>query len=368
MRPPAERGGAAHLIGPTDSLILTSCCSRSSALILPQHIPHRRQLQRRSSSNQSIPAILALGAMIPIVTGKFDLSIGYGLGLAHVVGLQLIVDATWPWPLRGLVVVIGGVARRRDQRSAGRIRADRLLHRHAGHRQRAVRDHRRITNGARIVPGRRRAVRCPSPTSTTPSSPDVPVVRRVPPGRWPCPVAPARTAAAGPLPLRARFKPPRRRALIGIPTKRYAIYAFACSAWSPGSRECCSPPSSRSETPASAWTTCCQPSSARCWAPPPSSPAGRTPSEPWLQSPSWPSAWPASASWAPNSGSRRCSTASPCSIAVGLAGYSARRKLRAGAVAAPPPNLPAAGDAGPPTPGGPSTGAGLPTAPATTAV
>ena len=42
--------------------------------------------------NQSIPAILALGATIPIVTGRFDLSIGYGIGLAHVVAMWLLVN------------------------------------------------------------------------------------------------------------------------------------------------------------------------------------------------------------------------------------------------------------------------------------
>ncbi|BAS12024.1 ribose transport system permease protein RbsC [Arthrobacter sp. Hiyo8] len=52
-------------------------------------------------------------------------------------------------------------------------------------------------------------------------------------------------------------------------------------------------------------------------------------------------------------------------IAVGLAGYSARRKLRAGAVAAPPPTIPTAGepaadDAGPSSPAGPGTPAALP--------
>lgn len=36
--------------------------------------------------------------MIPIVTGKFDLSLGYGLGLAHVMTMQLLANEAWPWP------------------------------------------------------------------------------------------------------------------------------------------------------------------------------------------------------------------------------------------------------------------------------
>ena len=59
-------------------------------------------------SNQSIPAVLALAAMVPIVTGAFDLSIGYGLGLAHVMVMQLLVHENWPWPLACLAVIAGG--------------------------------------------------------------------------------------------------------------------------------------------------------------------------------------------------------------------------------------------------------------------
>jgi ribose transport system permease protein len=41
--------------------------------------------------SQSVTAILALGAMVPLATKQFDLSIGYHLGLAQVliVGLQV---------------------------------------------------------------------------------------------------------------------------------------------------------------------------------------------------------------------------------------------------------------------------------------
>jgi ribose transport system permease protein len=61
-------------------------------------------------SAYAIIAILAQGAMIPIVTGNFDLSIGYGLGLGHVMTLLLVVNAGWPWPQACLAVLAGGVA------------------------------------------------------------------------------------------------------------------------------------------------------------------------------------------------------------------------------------------------------------------
>src|SRR6478609_5720013 len=59
--------------------------------------------------NQSIPAILALGATIPIVTGRFDLSIGYGIGLAHVVAMWLLVTHGVPWPIVAVLVLAGGL-------------------------------------------------------------------------------------------------------------------------------------------------------------------------------------------------------------------------------------------------------------------
>ena len=98
-----------HLIGGYGLLALTALLFLVFSLALPDTFP---TLDNVSSilSNQSIPAILALGAMIPIVTGRFDLSIGFGLGFAHVVVMQLIVNNGWPWPAACLTVVLAGAA------------------------------------------------------------------------------------------------------------------------------------------------------------------------------------------------------------------------------------------------------------------
>lgn len=53
---------------------------------------------------QSWQGLLALGATLPIATGRFDPSLGYGLGLEHVLVLYLQVDAGLAWPLAVLVV------------------------------------------------------------------------------------------------------------------------------------------------------------------------------------------------------------------------------------------------------------------------
>ncbi|MGP3965491.1 ABC transporter permease [Nonomuraea sp. 3N208] len=79
------------------------------ALALPDTFPTMANLTAIISA-YSIIAILAQGAMIPIVTGNFDLSIGYGLGLGHVMTLHLVVNAGWPWPQSCLAVLGGGIA------------------------------------------------------------------------------------------------------------------------------------------------------------------------------------------------------------------------------------------------------------------
>lgn len=99
------RGG--HLVGAYGLLALTALLFLIFSLTLPRTFPTRDTVDSILST-QSIPAVLALAAMVPIVTGAFDLSIGYGLGLAHVLVMQLIVHEGWPWPLVCLTVIVGG--------------------------------------------------------------------------------------------------------------------------------------------------------------------------------------------------------------------------------------------------------------------
>jgi len=77
------------------------------SVVLPDSYPTFSNLQG-ILSNQAIPAILALGAMIPIVTGNFDLSMGYGVGLSHVVVMWFLANKHIPWIWVCLLVVIGG--------------------------------------------------------------------------------------------------------------------------------------------------------------------------------------------------------------------------------------------------------------------
>ncbi|SHM77937.1 ABC transporter permease [Streptomyces yunnanensis] len=104
-RPPGRRFG--RLLGVYGLLALAALLFLAFSLALPDTYPTLDNISA-VLSNQSIPAVLALGATIPIATAKFDLSIGYGLGLAHVMAMQLIAVDAWPWPLACLVVVLGG--------------------------------------------------------------------------------------------------------------------------------------------------------------------------------------------------------------------------------------------------------------------
>ncbi|MCI9889273.1 ABC transporter permease [Micrococcales bacterium 31B] len=74
------------------------------SLLLPDTFPTSATL-RSILTSQSIPALLALGATIPIVTGKFDLSIGYGLGLSHVLVMMLVIRGV-NWVLAALIVIV----------------------------------------------------------------------------------------------------------------------------------------------------------------------------------------------------------------------------------------------------------------------
>ncbi|WP_128377314.1 ABC transporter permease [Streptomyces cavernae] len=221
-----RRGGGGHLIGTYGLLALTALLFLVFSLTLPRTFPTLDNIDSILST-QSIPAILALGAMVPIATGKFDLSIGYGLGLAHVMVMQLIVAEGWPWPLACLAVVIGGavvgvlngiiVEFGQIDSFIATLGTGSMLYAVTGW----------VTDGGRIVPG---------PEGLPPAFTDiydssflglpVPafyvlalavvlwlVLERLPLGRY----------------LYVIGSNPRAADLVGIPTRRYSVYAFATS-------------------------------------------------------------------------------------------------------------------------------------------
>lgn len=59
-------------------------------------------------SNQSGTALLALAAMIPMVAGKIDLSIGYGVVLWEVLTISLQTTYHLPWLLVMVILLFFG--------------------------------------------------------------------------------------------------------------------------------------------------------------------------------------------------------------------------------------------------------------------
>jgi ribose transport system permease protein len=105
---PARRRAGGSFIGTYGLLTLTVLVFLLFAFLLPGTFATSDNL-RAIITNQSIPAVLALAATIPIVTGRFDLSIGFGIGLAHVVVMWLLVNTSVPWPVVAVLVLAGGV-------------------------------------------------------------------------------------------------------------------------------------------------------------------------------------------------------------------------------------------------------------------
>src|SRR5215471_6621351 len=60
-------------------------------------------------SDQSIVALVSLAQMIPLAASKFDLSVGYGIGLAHILSIGFQVEAGLPWQVAILLVCAIGL-------------------------------------------------------------------------------------------------------------------------------------------------------------------------------------------------------------------------------------------------------------------
>lgn len=59
-------------------------------------------------TSQSVTALLAFAVMLPLSTGRFDLSIGYHVGMAQVLVIGLQVNNSLSWPVAAaLVIAIG---------------------------------------------------------------------------------------------------------------------------------------------------------------------------------------------------------------------------------------------------------------------
>jgi ribose transport system permease protein len=75
------------------------------SLLLPDSFP--TALNARSIlSDKAIIALLSLGAMVPMMAGRIDLTIGFGIVMWHILAISLQVNYGFPWPLAILTVLL----------------------------------------------------------------------------------------------------------------------------------------------------------------------------------------------------------------------------------------------------------------------
>lgn len=78
------------------------------SILLPNTFPTILNL-RSILSDKAIIALLALAATIPMVAGRIDLTVGYGIVLWHILAISLQTQLGLPWPVAVLVVLALGV-------------------------------------------------------------------------------------------------------------------------------------------------------------------------------------------------------------------------------------------------------------------
>ncbi len=87
-------------------VVLTVLLAILFSVLLPDTFP--TWLNARSiMSDKAVVALLSLAATVPMMTGKIDLTVGYGVVLWHILAISLQI-AGLPWPVAALVVLLLG--------------------------------------------------------------------------------------------------------------------------------------------------------------------------------------------------------------------------------------------------------------------
>ena len=77
------------------------------SILLPTTFPTLLNL-RSILADKAIVALLSLGVMIPMSAGRIDLTVGFGIGLWHILAISLQTMYGFPWPLAVLTVLCLG--------------------------------------------------------------------------------------------------------------------------------------------------------------------------------------------------------------------------------------------------------------------
>ena len=74
------------------------------SILLPESFP--TAINARSIlSDKAIIALLSLAAMVPMMAGRIDLTVGFGIVMWHILAISLQVKYDVPWPLACLIVI-----------------------------------------------------------------------------------------------------------------------------------------------------------------------------------------------------------------------------------------------------------------------
>ena len=95
------------LLATNGLLLLTILLAIVFSILLPTTFPTVFTVQSILVT-KSISALLAFAVMIPLVTNQFDLSVGYTIGLTHILAIGLQVRSGIPWELTVLIVLLVG--------------------------------------------------------------------------------------------------------------------------------------------------------------------------------------------------------------------------------------------------------------------
>ena len=79
------------------------------SVLLPDTFPTALNL-RSILSDKSIVAMLSLAAMLPMICGRIDLTVGFGIALWHVMAISLQVKYGFDWRIAVLCVLAAGLA------------------------------------------------------------------------------------------------------------------------------------------------------------------------------------------------------------------------------------------------------------------
>lgn len=93
-----------HLVSIFGLPILLVLVVAAFSIVLPDTYPTTLNL-RAILADKSIVALLALAATIPMATNNWDLSVGFGVALTHVVAFGLQVEQGFPWWLASLLAI-----------------------------------------------------------------------------------------------------------------------------------------------------------------------------------------------------------------------------------------------------------------------